>query len=49
MGPLTIGFDGKNYIFSCREFKIHDKHLKLGIVLNVKEQCIQIHLKALEG
>ena len=31
MGPLTIGFNGKNYIFPCREFKIHDSHLKLGI------------------
>ena len=24
MGPLTIGFYEKNYIFPCREFKIHD-------------------------
>ena len=31
MGPLTIGFYGKNYIYPCREFKMHDSHLKLGV------------------
>ena len=30
MGSLTIGFNGKNYIFPCREFKSHDSHLKHG-------------------
>ena len=30
MGSLTIGYNGKNYIFPCREFKIHDSHLKPG-------------------
>ena len=30
MGSLTIGFNGKNYIFPCRELKIHDSHLKPG-------------------
>ena len=28
MGPLTIGFYGENYIFHCKEFKIHDSHLE---------------------
>ena len=30
IGCLTIGFNGKNYIFPYREFKIHDSHLKHG-------------------
>ena len=24
----SLGFNGKNYIFPCREFKIHGSHLK---------------------
>ena len=35
MGPLTTGFYGKNYIFPCREFKIQDSHLKLGIYVQL--------------
>ena len=30
MGSLTIGFNGKNYIFPHREFKFHGSHLKPG-------------------
>ena len=30
MGSLTVGFNGKNYIFSCIEFRIHSSHLKPG-------------------
>ena len=30
MGSLTIGFNGENYIFPCRKFKIHGSHLKPG-------------------
>ena len=30
MGSLTIGFNGRNYIFPCHEFKIHGSHLKPG-------------------
>ena len=33
MGSLTIGFNGKNYIFPSRKFKIHDSHLKPGIII----------------
>ena len=30
MGSLTIGFNGKNFIFPCREFKVHGSQLKPG-------------------
>ena len=30
MWCLTIGFNGKNYIFPCKQLKIHDSHLKLS-------------------
>ena len=36
MGSLTIGFNRKNFIFPCREFKIHDCHLKPGSYVQCK-------------